>query len=113
MDDLVYSGAGSGCQNDDEDQCLPVFDTGSGDDLITPVYVPPTRPPSTTKSIANKKLNELSNSKPCDDEDCFVGSGNGELTTEDSSSESFRGKFTSISFKPNYKIQDHTIKKID
>lgn len=84
MDDLVYSGAGSGCQNDDEDQCLPVFDTGSGDDLITPVYIPPTKSPSTAKPVGNKGVSENQSSKPCDDEDCFVGSGNGELTTEDS-----------------------------
>ncbi|KAK6635116.1 hypothetical protein RUM44_000365 [Polyplax serrata] len=91
MDDLVYSGAGSGCQNDDEDQCLAIFDTGSGDDLITPVYVPPTSIPSTTKSAAGKVVNENQGNKPCDDEDCFVGSGNGEPTTEDTSSESNRG----------------------
>jgi leucine-rich repeat transmembrane neuronal protein 1/2 len=30
MDDLVFSGAGSGCNGDDEDQCTPVFETGSG-----------------------------------------------------------------------------------
>lgn len=29
-DDLVYSGAGSDCDVDDEDQCVPVFETGSG-----------------------------------------------------------------------------------
>lgn len=31
MDDLVYSGAGSGCNHDDEDQCTVTFDTGSGE----------------------------------------------------------------------------------
>lgn len=92
MDDLVYSGAGSGCQNDDEDQCLAVFDTGSGDDLITPVYVPPTKSPSTTKSSGNKEVDENQSNKPCDDEDCFIGSGNGDLTTEDTSSGPSRGK---------------------
>lgn len=30
QDDLVFSGAGSGCNADDEDQCTPVFETGSG-----------------------------------------------------------------------------------
>lgn len=89
MDDLVYSGAGSGCQNDDEDQCQPVFDTGSGDDLITPVYVPPTRQPSTSKP-PSRGSNQ--SNKPCDDEDCFVSSGNGELTTEDTSSGPSRGE---------------------
>lgn len=77
MDDLVYSGAGSVCQNDDEDTCLPVFDTGSGDDLITPVYVPPTRVPTPAR-----KGSPDTAAKPCDDEDC-AGSGAGELTTED------------------------------
>lgn len=33
MDDLVYSGAGSGCNHDDEDQCTVTFDTGSGEYL--------------------------------------------------------------------------------
>ncbi|XP_050438780.1 neurexin-1a isoform X2 [Adelges cooleyi] len=46
MDDLVYSGAGSGCNHDDEDQCTVAYDTtGTGDDLITPVYVPATAVP--------------------------------------------------------------------
>jgi len=31
MDDLVYSGAGSGCNHDDEDQCTVTFDVGSGE----------------------------------------------------------------------------------
>jgi leucine-rich repeat transmembrane neuronal protein 1/2 len=29
-DDLVFSGAGSGCNADDEDECTPVFESGSG-----------------------------------------------------------------------------------
>lgn len=44
MDELVYSGAGSGCREDDEDACV-VPERGAGDDLITPVYVPSTRRP--------------------------------------------------------------------
>lgn len=44
LDELVYSGAGSGCRDDDEDACV-LPDAGSGDDLITPVYVPSTRRP--------------------------------------------------------------------
>lgn len=32
-DDLVFSGAGSGCDMDDEDECIPVFDTGSGESI--------------------------------------------------------------------------------
>jgi len=74
-DDLVYSGAG--CQNDDEDTCVPVVDPSSGDDLITPVYVPPTRVPIPARKEPPESM------KPCDDEDCG-GSGAGELTTEDS-----------------------------
>ncbi|XP_021923606.1 neurexin-3 isoform X3 [Zootermopsis nevadensis] len=74
-DDLVFSGAGSGCNADDEDECTPVFESGSGDDLITPVYVPPTRPPTTTSKVTP--------STQCDDEDCVTGSGSGEITTED------------------------------
>ncbi|XP_046687748.1 neurexin-3-like isoform X2 [Homalodisca vitripennis] len=83
QDDLVFSGAGSGCNADDEDQCTPVFETGSGDDLITPVYVPPTRPPSTTKGPG-----KAASGKPiCDDEDCFEGgSGSGETTTTEAGS---------------------------
>ncbi|XP_024085653.1 neurexin-2 isoform X2 [Cimex lectularius] len=84
MDDLVFSGAGSGCNDDDEDQCTPVFETGSGDDLITPVYVPPTRPPVTSKNATGGKQSI----KHCDDEDCFDGSGSGEVTSEETPSTS-------------------------
>ncbi|XP_056637002.1 neurexin-1 isoform X2 [Diorhabda sublineata] len=82
-DDLVFSGAGSGCNNgDDEDECPPLPETGSGDDdLITPVYNPPTRPPPTKKP---KPKPEGAETKPCDDEDCFPGSGSGEVTEETS-----------------------------
>lgn len=75
MDDLIFSGAGSGCRGDDEDECL-VPDGGSGDDLITPVYVPPTKQTSTASKPNNTKENE----KLCDDEDCLHGSGSGEVT---------------------------------
>ncbi|CAH0728174.1 unnamed protein product, partial [Brenthis ino] len=79
LDELVYSGAGSGCRDDDEDACV-LPDAGSGDDLITPVYVPSTRrPPSKIhKGDVSGKL-----MKPCDDEDCIEGSGSsGEDITE-------------------------------
>ncbi|XP_061721601.1 neurexin 1 isoform X2 [Cydia pomonella] len=79
LDELVYSVAGSGCRDDDEDACV-LPDAGSGDDLITPVYVPSTRrPPSRVyKGDTSGKL-----MKPCDDEDCIEGSGsNGEEITE-------------------------------
>ena len=33
-DDLVYSGAGSDCDIDDEDQCVPAFETGSGNNIM-------------------------------------------------------------------------------
>lgn len=53
-----------------------------GDDLITPVYIPPTKQPSTTKIPGKDK--EKPSEKPCDDEDCFEGgSGSGETTTVD------------------------------
>ncbi|KAL4134816.1 hypothetical protein QTP88_006525 [Uroleucon formosanum] len=79
MDDLVYSGAGSGCNHDDEDQCTVTFDVGSGDDLITPVYVPPTvvPPPSLVTEVPGA----------CDDEetDCITGSGFGPTSSIDDS----------------------------
>jgi leucine-rich repeat transmembrane neuronal protein 1/2 len=75
MDDLIFSGAGSGCRGDDEDECMPPFENGSGDDLITPVYVPPTKS-TATGTKAKPKENE----KLCDDEDCLHGSGSGEVT---------------------------------
>ncbi|XP_055617047.1 neurexin-1 isoform X4 [Toxorhynchites rutilus septentrionalis] len=83
MDDLIFSGAGSGCRGDDEDECTPPFENGSGDDLITPVYVPPTK--QTTQAGgggaggkgAGRRKDE---GKLCDDEDCMHGSGSGEVT---------------------------------
>ncbi|XP_071518617.1 neurexin 1 isoform X3 [Panulirus ornatus] len=83
-DDLVFSGAGSGCDMDDEDECIPVFDTGSGDDLITPVYIPPTLPP-VTKPFPGPDIPTHGvgvGEQPCDDEeDCYTGSGSGEFHT--------------------------------
>ncbi|KAK3926655.1 Neurexin-3, partial [Frankliniella fusca] len=89
-DDLVFSGAGSGCSADDEDECTPVIDPGGSDDLITPVFVPPTRSPAgAARPGAGSKATHVSGAggaggasgKPaCDDEDCFVGSGSGENT---------------------------------
>ncbi|CAH1169814.1 unnamed protein product [Phaedon cochleariae] len=85
-DDLVFSGAGSGCNDgDDEDECPPLPpEAGSGgdddDDLVTPVYIPPTRPPPTKRP---PKGGEQRGGKPCDDEDCVPeGSGSGEVTEE-------------------------------
>ncbi|XP_042874196.1 neurexin-1-like isoform X2 [Penaeus japonicus] len=86
-DDLVFSGAGSGCDMDDEDECIPVFDTGSGDDLITPVYIPPTMT-TVTKPPPRHYIPDIDvgvGSRPCDDEeDCYNGgSGSGEFNTDD------------------------------
>ncbi|XP_066263047.1 neurexin 1 isoform X2 [Euwallacea similis] len=79
-DDLIFSGAGSGCNGDDEDECPPLPEMGSGDDdLITPVYVAPTRPPPTVKP---GKKTVGSGGKDCDDEDCVDGSGSGEITED-------------------------------
>ncbi|CAH2236881.1 jg20290 [Pararge aegeria aegeria] len=71
LDELVYSGAGSGCRDDDEDACV-LPDAGSGDDLITPVYVPSTRRPPSKMHKGDKSEKMM---KPCDDEDCIEGSG--------------------------------------
>ncbi|XP_025837261.1 neurexin-3-like [Agrilus planipennis] len=82
MDDLVLSGSGSGCNNgDDEDECPPLPDSGGTDDLITPVFIPPTKPPPTTKLPPNPNEPE-----PCDDEEC--GSASGEITEEPPSTSS-------------------------
>jgi hypothetical protein len=77
MDDLIFSGAGSGCRGDDEDECMPSFETGSGDDLITPVYIPPTK-----QTITKPKTKSETEKNPCDDEENCIGpgSGSGEVT---------------------------------
>lgn len=76
MDDLIFSGAGSGCRDgDDEDECSPP-EGGSGDDLITPVYVASTKPPKKEKPLGK----DVDGKKPCDDEDCQEASGSGEVT---------------------------------
>ncbi|XP_076166768.1 neurexin 1 isoform X2 [Ptiloglossa arizonensis] len=81
MDDLIFSGAGSGCTADDEDEeCTPIFNPGS-DDIITPVYVAPTRSPTTFKSKHRKE--NIQERPTCDDEeDCEEGSGE-PVTTEE------------------------------
>ncbi|KAL1122948.1 hypothetical protein AAG570_003273 [Ranatra chinensis] len=101
MDDLVFSGAGSGCNADDEDQCTPTFENGSGDDLITPVYVPPTRPPPPPPPPPGRNASRHRQPKPCasDDEDCYPGSGSGEpvTVTEDNTTTNkgqYQGVFT-------------------
>ncbi|XP_052863828.1 neurexin-1 [Anopheles cruzii] len=79
MDDLIFSGAGSGCRGDDEDECTPPFENGSGDELITPVYVPPTKQTATTAS-GGRGRGKPGEKPGCDDEDCLPGSGSGEVT---------------------------------
>lgn len=54
---------------------MPPFENGSGDDLITPVYVPPTK-----QTVTSTKTKPKENDKLCDDEDCLHGSGSGEVT---------------------------------
>lgn len=86
IDDLIFSGAGSGCRGDDEDECTPPFESGSGDDLITPVYVPPTKQPTTPH-----KNDETSVKEACDDEDCIHGSGDSGSVTESFTSTTSKG----------------------
>lgn len=86
VDDLIFSGAGSGCRGDDEDECTPPFESGSGDDLITPVYVPPTKQPTTPH-----KSEETSAKEACDDEDCIHGSGDSGSVTESFTSTTSKG----------------------
>lgn len=86
VDDLIFSGAGSGCRGDDEDECTPPFESGSGDDLITPVYVPPTKLPTTPH-----KTEETSVKEACDDEDCIHGSGDSGSVTESFTSTTSKG----------------------
>lgn len=86
VDDLIFSGAGSGCRGDDEDECTPPFESGSGDDLITPVYVPPTKQPTTPH-----KNEETSVKEACDDEDCIHGSGDSGSVTESFTSTTSKG----------------------
>ncbi|XP_035732871.1 neurexin-1-like isoform X7 [Vespa mandarinia] len=83
MDDLIFSGAGSGCAGDDEDEeCTPIYEPGSGKyDLITPVYVAPTRLPTTLRPKHTENIQERPS---CDDEeeDCEEGSGEPGTTEE-------------------------------
>ncbi|XP_076289211.1 neurexin 1 isoform X2 [Lasioglossum baleicum] len=80
MDDLIFSGAGSGCTADDDEECTPIYEPGS-DDIITPVYVASTRSP-TTLSPTHRKENIQERPSCEDDEDCEEGSGE-PITTEE------------------------------
>ncbi|XP_015037350.2 neurexin-1 isoform X3 [Drosophila pseudoobscura] len=107
IDDLIFSGAGSGCRGDDEDECTPPFESGSGDDLITPVYVPPTKQTTTSQQGGNPSTGNNGNGsgtggssnngteRACDDEDCVHGSGDyGETTEQFTSTSTARGAET-------------------
>lgn len=85
-DDLIYSGAGSGCYDVTEDEeCARVVHEGSGDALITPVYVAVSRMKPTDSPTVygpNKSKPSKSNCRRSqnvddddDDEDCVEGSG--------------------------------------
>lgn len=91
MDDLIFSGAGSGCRGDDEDECTPPFESGSGDDLITPVYVPPTKQPTTPQKSDKSDSSAGGTERTCDDEDCLHGSGDSGETTETFTSTTAKG----------------------
>ncbi|XP_026670573.1 neurexin-1a-beta-like isoform X1 [Ceratina calcarata] len=83
VDDLIFSGAGSGCAADDEDEeCTPIYEPGSGKyDIITPVYVAPTKSPTTLRPKHHKE--DMKERLSCDDEeDCEEGSGE-PVTTEE------------------------------
>ncbi|XP_011192823.2 neurexin-1 isoform X2 [Zeugodacus cucurbitae] len=101
IDDLIFSGAGSGCRGDDEDECTPPFESGSGDDLITPVYVPPTKQTTTAQVANTDKTNGTE--RACDDEDCLHGSGDYGETTEQ-----FTSTSTAKGSEPNHEIISST-----
>ncbi|XP_054153986.1 neurexin-3-beta-like [Oppia nitens] len=90
INDLIYSGAGSGCFDaDDEDDCSRMEASGGGDggdDLITPVYIASPRspvtgvPPYSLQSTPHGSVGGVVSHKcDADDEDCIDGSGSGEL----------------------------------
>ena len=105
MDDLIFSGAGSGCRGDDEDECTPPFENGSGDDLITPVYVPPTKqttPAAGQGQGQGGRGRKKDEGKLCDDEDCMHGSGSGEVTEVFTSS---TAKVSGMDLKISYALR--------
>jgi len=88
-DDIIFSGGGSGCQYEDEDDCSRAG-SGATDSFIQPIAkvittptshgprVTPT-PRSTTSTREPAPIDETSGEAPCltDDEDCEGGSGSG------------------------------------
>ncbi|KNC30666.1 hypothetical protein FF38_11756 [Lucilia cuprina] len=108
IDDLIFSGAGSGCRGDDEDECTPPFES-SGDDLITPVYVPPTKQTTMTQNVSTDKTNGTE--RACDDEDCIHGSGDyGETTEQFTSTSTAKGSesHNEVTTDSNARRQDVT-----
>ncbi|XP_037828017.1 neurexin-1 isoform X2 [Lucilia sericata] len=108
IDDLIFSGAGSGCRGDDEDECTPPFES-SGDDLITPVYVPPTKQTTMTQNVSTDKTNGTE--RACDDEDCIHGSGDyGETTEQFTSTSTAKGSesHNEVTTDSNARRQDAT-----
>ncbi|KAJ8963151.1 hypothetical protein NQ318_018616 [Aromia moschata] len=67
VDDIIYNepGSGSGCP-DTDDECQVTPSSGYEDHLISPFISHTSKHQTTPESI------------PCDDEDCFSGSGSGE-----------------------------------
>lgn len=96
-DDLIYSGAGSGCYDvADDEECTHAANEGSGgDELITPVYKvvsrlrPTTAPPSRPNNNNNVYRKNCDNE---DDDDCVEGSGGGANDRRPSSRN--RGNYT-------------------
>ncbi|CAG2177739.1 unnamed protein product, partial [Oppiella nova] len=71
-DDVIYSGAG--CYDDDEDNCREV--EGSGDELITPVYI--TRPPTATTPYTMPSTHGSTLKCDTNDGNCSDSSGSGD-----------------------------------
>lgn len=64
--------------------------------MITPVYIPATRsPPNPGGGLGSSSKSDSGGSwaggRPCDDEDCYIGSGSGEFNTDDLGSNTGRG----------------------
>lgn len=77
MDDLISS-ANLPCTHiDDEEECQP--EVGSGDELITPVYVPSIKTSTIHPVVTNNKFDGIVKGRPSDcsddDEDCGVVEG--------------------------------------
>ncbi|XP_074654685.1 neurexin-3-like [Tubulanus polymorphus] len=90
-DDIIFSGAGSGCHGDDEDECDPGL---PGDNIITPIVKIHTTPapPTTISTTTNATILQTttlvkgfgSGLGPCDDEEDCEESGSGEVPIDTS-----------------------------